>query len=71
MPAQVECRSEYQYAQRPTAFTWEDRRFQVAEILASWRIPGGWVFRVEADGGRSFELIYFETEDAWEIRPSG
>jgi len=70
MSALVECRSEYQYAQRPTAFSWEDQRFQVTEILASWRIPGGWVFRVQADGGCNFDLIYMEIEDAWEIRPS-
>jgi len=70
MPAQVTCRSEYQYAQRPTAFTWEGERLQVTEILASWRTPDGWRFRVKSENGREFELFYTEIEDAWEIQPS-
>ncbi len=69
MAARVECRSEHQYAQRPTAFDWEGQRLLVREILASWRSPAGWGFRVKTENGGLFELMYQELDDNWIVRP--
>ncbi len=70
MPFQVECRSEFQYAQRPTAFTWEGSSLKVKEVLAGWRTPEGMAFRVQVEDGRTFELVYSEPDDGWEIKLS-
>jgi len=70
MPSLVECRSEYQYAQRPVAFLWQNERLLVKAILTSWRTPEALGFRVQTGDGHIFELLYIETQDAWEIRPS-
>jgi len=65
----VECHSEYEYAEKPTALTWEGRRLEIAEIVASWRIPGVKCFRVRSADGQNFELLYGELYDEWRINP--
>ncbi len=65
----VECHSEYEYAQRPTALRWEGQRLEVAAIEAEWRIPGGHCFRVQTKDGQKFELFYGELYDEWRIHP--
>ncbi len=63
----VECHSEFAYAERPVALTWEGRRLEVETVLAAWRVPEGRRFRVRTHGGRLFELTYCEADDVWQI----
>lgn len=77
----VECHSEFAYAERPVALTWEGQRLEVDEILAAWRLPEGRRFRVRTlrhalSGSQCnardpllFELTYREADDAWQIQP--
>lgn len=65
----VECRSEIEYAGRPTAFYWQGERRVVQQVLASWRAPEGKVFRVSTVDQQAFELVYLEADQEWEIRP--
>jgi len=64
----VECRSEANYAGRPTALHWLGQRLTVAEVMASWRGPEGAHFRVRAQDDRVFELTYDEARDAWHVK---
>ena len=66
---EVECRSDTEYADRPLALTWQGRRLEVAEIVASWRGPGEKGFRVKTTDGQAFELAYRELPDEWHIQP--
>lgn len=65
----VECRSDSEYAERPLALVWEGRRFEIAEVLASWRGPGEKGFRVKTADGLAFELAYAELADEWQVQP--
>ena len=65
---QVECRSEGNYADRPVALYWQGQRLEIRSILAEWRTPEGKYFRVSAEDDQTFELIYNEASDAWQIR---
>ena len=65
--AQVECYSGHTYAQRPVAFTWMEKRFEVEEIEAIWHDPQGEGFRVRTVDGQRFTLVYIEPEDTWVI----
>jgi hypothetical protein len=51
------------------ALTWQGRRFEIAEILASWRGPREKGFRVKTAEGLAFELAYRELPDEWQIQP--
>ncbi len=66
----VECRSDFSYAERPVAFTWQGSRYEIIRVLAEWRLPQGKAFRVLVQAGQQFELFYMENEDTWEIRTS-
>lgn len=63
----VECRSEQQYAERPTALYWEGQRLEVDQIQAEWHILVGKKFRVRVRDGRLFHVIYSELDDEWQI----
>ncbi len=63
----VYCHSGVEYAERPIAFEWEGKRLEIAEILASWRLPDGKLFRVKTAEGCIFELTYAALEDQWRI----
>lgn len=63
----VECHSEYEYAEKPLAFWWQDQRLEIDEVLEQWRIPGGKGFRVSTKDGQIFELFYGELFDEWRI----
>jgi hypothetical protein len=63
----VECRSETEYAGRPTAYTVEGERLEITRLLAEWRTPQGKCFRVQAQNGQVFELCYSEVDDAWSL----
>lgn len=65
--ADVECRSDAAYAERPLAFTWHGERREVAQVLGRWRSPAGKSFRVRTREGAVFRLLYDEDKDAWQI----
>ena len=68
MSGNVECHSGYEYADRPTAFYWQEQRWEVIEILARWRTPEGKHFRVNTQHNQIFEILYVDSEDAWQIK---
>jgi hypothetical protein len=63
----VECRSDYEYAQRPLAFTWHGERYLVSQILNTWRTPNEKFFQVSTTDGSAFTLIYLESDDQWSV----
>jgi len=63
----VECLSDYEYAERPVALTWNGQRLEISEITARWRSPAGRCFRVRTTDGQIFELTYAESSDEWQI----
>ncbi|HEX9011957.1 MAG TPA: hypothetical protein VF813_00520 [Anaerolineaceae bacterium] len=65
----MECRSGYEYAERPVALHWEGRRLEIERIEAEWRLPGGKRFRVRTRDGHLFDLFYEELADGWRINP--
>ena len=65
----VECRSDTHYAERPLSLTWDGRRHEIAEIIARWRGPGEYGFRVKTTSGEAFELTYQELSDDWHVQP--
>jgi hypothetical protein len=62
----VECYSGVEYAERPTAITWQGQRLAVEQVLQRWREPGIKCFRVQA-GGQLFELRYAEHTGEWQV----
>lgn len=67
----VTCHSGFTYAERPAAFSWDQRRFEVDAVLREWRSPGTKGFRVKAHGGDVFVLIYNENLNSWQVQPAG
>lgn len=75
MRVEVECYSGYRANERPEAFTFENRRWQVEEIIDRW-YEGGLrsdqpaldYFKVRTTEGRIFLLRYNSLFDAWSIR---
>ena len=69
MAEPVECRSDWEYAQRPLAFTWQGQRITVLEVLAESRTPDDRRFIVRTAQPGNFELIYDLHLDQWIIHP--
>jgi hypothetical protein len=67
MGASVECHSDYTYAERPIALTWEGQRLEIVQILAEWRTPEKKFFRVRTIDGKDFKLVYSPATDEWQI----
>jgi hypothetical protein len=65
----VECYSGAQYAERPTALTWQGERLSVESVERAWQTPSGPVFAVRVAQGRRFELAYDASRDQWSVRP--
>ena len=65
----VECRSDTEYADRPLSLTWQERRYEIAEIVSRWRGPGERGFRVKTTNGQAFDLTYREIPDEWLVQP--
>lgn len=65
----VECRSDFEYAQRPVAFYWQGTRLKVTEILSQSLRPEGHAFRVRNEELGIFELDYDSNADQWSVRP--
>ncbi len=64
----VECRSDWAYAQRPLAFTWQGRRLTVQEVITRERTPTGIDFLVRTNEDELFTLSYNENTDQWNIQ---
>lgn len=64
----VECRSDFEYAQRPVAFYWQGVRLRVTEILSQSLHPEGYSFRVRDEERGIFELDYDSNADQWSVR---
>lgn len=64
----VECYSGHIYAQRPTAFVWDEQRHKIERILEQWRSPDGPGFRVVTTDGVQVELNYHEMNDEWSLQ---
>ena len=70
----VECYSGYKANERPVAFTFQDRRREVAEVLDRW-YEGGLepaqprvdYFKVKTVEGDLFFLRYVSLFDAWSV----
>ena len=76
-PATVECYSGYKVNERPVAFFYQDRRWEISEILDRW-YEGGIepertivdYFKVKADG-EVFILRYAAETDTWSVMSAG
>lgn len=75
-PAAVECYSGYKANERPVAFSCQDRRREIVEILDCWYEgalgadrPVVNYFKVRTGEGRIFILRYAGQSDAWSARP--
>ena len=72
---EVECYSGYRVNERPVAFIFQNRRWEVDEIIDRW-YEGGQrpsqpaldYFKVRTSEGRVFLLRYNSLFDAWAIR---
>ena len=72
MMPDVECYAGSTYPETPRAFTWDNHRYQVIEILQRRRTPTGIGFLVRCNPGSSlFDLFYTIREDCWQIQPEG
>lgn len=67
--AQVECRSDWNYAGRPLAFVWQGQRMEVCALLNQSHTPAGRTYCVQTAADGSFDLLYLEAEDVWQIQP--
>lgn len=67
MSDRVECQSNFEYAERPTALHWEGQQLSVEKIIATRRTPDGKYFRIQTATGQIFELFYNELNDDWRI----
>lgn len=67
----VQCRSEYNYDQRPERFLWAGDWLRVSKLTAEWKTPEGHFFRVLTDARIAFELVFHETNDIWLIKLCG
>lgn len=64
----VECHSGIKYAETPVAFTWQEQRLEIKQILMRWKSPGELGFRVTSTDGQIFDLVYNEVSDQWLIK---
>ena len=72
---QVECYSGYKTNERPAAFTYRGRRWEVKEIIDRW-YEGGLdptrpeidYFKVKTTEGQIFILRYLSLFNSWSIR---
>ena len=67
MKATVECHSGFTYAEHPVAVHWQGERVEVDSIISEWQSPQDKAFRARMKDGRTFELLYNETDDEWNV----
>ncbi len=63
----VEMRSDHNYIGRPLAFTWQGKRFEVADVLIRYQTPHGYQFRVRTIDNNIFVLDFDSPADRWSI----
>jgi hypothetical protein len=56
MALQVETHAGYKADERPVRFRWNDRQFEITQILDRWYGPDYSYFRVLADDGNTYIL---------------
>jgi len=72
MNPEVECYAGSVYPEKPRAFIWEGKRYEVQYILDQRREPDGIGFLICSSPGRKlFDLFYSISEDQWQIQPKG
>jgi len=72
---EVECYSGHRVNERPVAFMFENRRWEIVDVTDRW-LEGGVqpgrpaldYFRVKTSEGRVFLLRYNSLFDAWAVR---
>ena len=64
---EVWARSDSRYAERPQAFRWGERVFQVERVIARHRTPDEEVFIVACTDGKAYRLAHLLAEDTWRI----
>jgi len=71
----VECYSGHKANERPVAFTFQGRRWDIEEIIDRWYEgdleagrPEVNYFKVRTTGGSVFLLRYIPASDAWSIQ---
>jgi hypothetical protein len=74
IPIQVDCYAGYKGEEAPRSFLWNDRRYQVEEIVDRWyqasrdpQIPACDYFRVRAADGALFVLRMDREASAWHL----
>jgi hypothetical protein len=74
-PIRVECYSGYKANERPAAFTYQGRRWKVAEVIDRWYEGGieperteASYFKVRTPEGYIFLLRYLPLSDVWSIQ---
>lgn len=71
---QVTCHSGRSYADRPTSFVWNHKRYEIIKIEREWLEPGEKHFIVRAmgtetpHGEKRFEICYHTLEDTWQLK---
>jgi hypothetical protein len=63
---EVQCNSEYTYAQKPVSFIWEGKIQENLTIRKSWKSPLGPVFEVQTEDQRVIRLRFLENENCWQ-----
>jgi hypothetical protein len=63
----VECYAGYRGEQEPRAFTMEERRCTVVEVLDRWIGPDHRYFKVRVDDGRTLVLRHDTASDEWDL----
>jgi len=64
---QVECHSDYKYAQSPVAFTLQGKRYEVERICARWREVAKDFFVVQTPEEKEYIISYEEGSDRWHL----
>ena len=64
---QVECYSNYKYAQKPIAFTLQGKKYEIKRILKQWREAAKDFFVVETPEQSQYTISYDEEGDSWHL----
>ena len=71
---QVECYAGYKANETPRAFTYQDRRYNILEIIDRWyeggmksRMPQLDYYKIKADDNREYLIRYNHLFDSWAL----
>lgn len=72
IPVDVECHAGYKADEAPRAFTWNERRLEIEEVVDRWyeggldpARPSSNYFKVRIAGGREYILKQDSASAAW------